>query len=188
MQWEPDDKAWQAYIKMEVRYQEYDRASAIYERWVAVRPEPRVWVKWGKFEEERGNLIKAREVFQQALEFFGDEEEQIEKAQAVFNAFAKMETRLKEYERARVIYKVSGIVSCPISHQTLSSSRYQGCPARNPLVCMRPTPNSRSSTARGQHWNLPFSESDVSSTRKRSHTMVEITTSGLTTLDLRRVP
>ncbi|PIL32658.1 hypothetical protein GSI_05362 [Ganoderma sinense ZZ0214-1] len=105
MQWEPDDKAWQAYIKLEQRYEEFDRASAIYERWVAVRPEPRVWVKWGKFEEERGRLDKAREVFQTALEFFGDDEEQIEKAQAVFNAFAKMETRLKEYERARVIYK-----------------------------------------------------------------------------------
>jgi len=118
MQWEPDDKAWQAYIKMEVRYQESDRASAVYERWVAVRPEPRVWVKWGKFEEERGNLLKAREVFQQALEFFGDEEEQIEKAQAVFSAFAKMETRLKEYERARVIYKVSRTVSFPaITHK-----------------------------------------------------------------------
>ncbi|GLB42431.1 putative pre-mRNA-splicing factor CLF1 [Lyophyllum shimeji] len=105
MQWEPDDKAWQAYVKLEERYQELDRASTIYERWVAVRPEPRVWVKWGKFEEERGRLDKAREVFQTALEFYGDEEEQIEKAQAVFNAFAKMETRLKEYERARVIYK-----------------------------------------------------------------------------------
>ncbi|KZT22885.1 protein prenylyltransferase [Neolentinus lepideus HHB14362 ss-1] len=105
MQWEPDDKAWQAYIKMEERYNELDRASAIYERWVAVRPEPRVWVKWGKFEEERGKLDKAREVFQTALEFFGDDSEQVEKAQAVFGAFAKMETRLKEYERARVIYK-----------------------------------------------------------------------------------
>ena len=108
MQWEPDNKAWQAYIKLEQRYQELDRASAIFERWVAVRPEPRVWVKWGKFEEERGRLDKAREVFQTALEFFGDDEEQIEKAQAVFNAFAKMETRLKEFERARVIYKVRG--------------------------------------------------------------------------------
>ena len=48
---------------------------------------------------------KAREVFQTALEFFGDEEEQVEKAQAVFGAFARMETRLKEFERARVIYK-----------------------------------------------------------------------------------
>ncbi|KAH0827978.1 hypothetical protein J3R83DRAFT_3617 [Lanmaoa asiatica] len=86
---------------MEERYNEFDRASVIYERWIAVRPEPRVWVKWAKFEEERGKLDKAREVFQTALQFFGDEEEQIEKAQAVFNAFAKMETRLKEYERAR---------------------------------------------------------------------------------------
>jgi crooked neck len=105
MQWEPEDKAWQAYIKMEERYNEPDRASVIYERWIAVRPEPRVWVKWAKFEEERGKLDKGREVFQTALQFFGDEEEQIEKAQAVFNAFAKMEIRLKEYERARVIYK-----------------------------------------------------------------------------------
>ncbi|KAJ8081873.1 NineTeen Complex (NTC) component [Marasmius tenuissimus] len=105
MQWEPDDKAWQAYIKMEERYGELDRASAIYERWVAIRPEPRVWVKWGKFEEDRQKLDKAREVFQTALEFFGDDEQQVEKAQAVFSAFAKMETRLKEYERARVIYK-----------------------------------------------------------------------------------
>jgi crooked neck len=106
MQWEPDDKAWQAYIKMEERYSEFDRASVLYERWIAVRPDPRVWVKWAKFEEERGKLDKAREVFQTALQFFGDEEEQVEKAQAVFNSFAKMETRLKEYERARVIYKV----------------------------------------------------------------------------------
>ncbi|KAG1725862.1 hypothetical protein EDB19DRAFT_1946632, partial [Suillus lakei] len=89
MQWEPDDKAWQAYIKMEERRE----------------AGPEVWVKWAKFEEERSKLDKAREVFQTALQFFGDEEEQVEKAQAVFNAFAKMETRLKEYERARVIYK-----------------------------------------------------------------------------------
>lgn len=105
MAWEPDDKAWQAYIKLEIRYNEHNRASAIYERWVAVRPEPRVWVKWGKFEEERSKVDKAREVFQSALEFFGDEEEQVEKAQAVFGSFARMETRIKEYERARVIYK-----------------------------------------------------------------------------------
>ncbi|KAI0301283.1 pre-mRNA-splicing factor CLF1 [Russula brevipes] len=105
MAWEPVDKAWQAYIKLESRYNELDRASAIHERWVAVRPDPRVWVKWGKFEEERGKVDKARDVFQTALEFFGDEEEQVDKAQAVFGSFAKMETRLKEYERARVIYK-----------------------------------------------------------------------------------
>jgi len=70
-----------------------------------VRPEPRVWVKWGKFEEEHSKLEKACEVFQTALGFYGDDEEQIEKAQVVFSVFAKMETRPKEYEHARVIYK-----------------------------------------------------------------------------------
>ena len=111
MQWEPDDKAWSAYIKLEERYQEHDRASAIYERWIAIRPEPRNWIKWAKFEEERSRVDKAREVFQTAVEFFGDEEEQVEKAQAVFGAFARMETRLKEYERARVVYKVRSLSS-----------------------------------------------------------------------------
>jgi crooked neck len=107
MAWEPDDKAWSAYIKIEERYQEFERASEIYKRWVAVRPEPRVWVKWSKFEEERGMIDRARDVYDTALRFFGDEEDEVDKAQAVFAAFAKMETRLKEYERARVIYKVS---------------------------------------------------------------------------------
>lgn len=189
MQWEPDDKAWQAYIKMEVRYQELDRASAIYERWVAVRPEPRVWVKWGKFEEERANLTKAREVFQQALEFFGDEEEQIEKAQAVFSSFAKMETRLKEYERARVIYKVSKAAPClAATHQTLCSSPCLGYLVQNLPLCMRPTPNSKNSTEPGQHWNPPFSANGVFSMRKSSHMTDEIMMSGLITLDSRRVP
>jgi crooked neck len=48
------------------------------------------------------------------LEFFGDSEEEVEKAQAVFASFAKMETRLKEYERARIIYKVRLPIS-PVS-------------------------------------------------------------------------
>lgn len=106
MAWEPNDKAWQSYIKLEERYNELERASAIYERWIGVRPIPKNWVTWAKFEEDRGKADKSREVFQTALEFYGDEEEQVEKAQAVFSAFARMETRLKEYERARVIYKV----------------------------------------------------------------------------------
>lgn len=74
-------------------------------------------------------------MFQTALEFFGDEEEQVEKAQvsfidglfpsvltlqAVFSAFARMETRLKEYERARVIYKVS----CQIRQEDKADSQF----------------------------------------------------------------
>ncbi|KAG2046043.1 hypothetical protein BDR06DRAFT_1039780 [Suillus hirtellus] len=83
MQWEPDNQAWEAYIKMAERYDKSDRAT--------VRPDPRVWVKWAKFEEEQWKLDKAREVFQTTLQ--------------AGNALAKMETQLEEYEHARVIYK-----------------------------------------------------------------------------------
>ena len=72
-----------------------DRASAIDERFIGCKPVPKNWIAWSKFEEDRGQagtyilirigcadtVDKAREVFQTALEFFGDEEEQIEKAQ-----------------------------------------------------------------------------------------------------------
>jgi len=192
MQWEPDDKAWQAYIKMEHRYQELDRASLIYERWIAVRPQPRVWVKWGKFEEERGRLDKAREVFQAALEFFGDDEEQVEKAQAVFNAFAKMETRLKEYERARVIYKAS-------SRSRLSSINLQlnliplslHFHASHDQSLVRSTlhiPNLKNNMARVQRLRILCLENAAFSMRKNSHMTDAIMMYGSTTPAWRKVP
>lgn len=56
MAWEPDEKAWSAYIKLEVRYNEMNRASKLYERMINCHPEPKHFVKWAKFEEERGNV------------------------------------------------------------------------------------------------------------------------------------
>ncbi|GAA5830801.1 hypothetical protein JCM11251_001079 [Rhodosporidiobolus azoricus] len=105
MAWEPDEKAWSAYIKMEVRYNEMDRASKLYERMINCHPEPKHFVKWAKFEEERGNVDRAREIYQMGFEFYGQDEEGIDKSQSLYSAFAKMETRHKEYERARMIYK-----------------------------------------------------------------------------------
>ncbi|GAA5895176.1 hypothetical protein JCM8208_000136 [Rhodotorula glutinis] len=105
MAWEPDEKAWSAYIKMEVRYGEFDRASKIYERMINCHPEPKHFVKWAKFEEERSNVDRAREIYQLGFEFFGQDEEGIDKSQSLYSAMAKMEVRLKEYERARLIYK-----------------------------------------------------------------------------------
>lgn len=111
MAWEPDEKAWSAYIKMEVRYGEFDRASKIYERMINCHPEPKHFVKWAKFEEERSNVDRAREIYQLGFEFFGQDEEGIDKSQSLYSAMAKMEVRLKEYERARLIYKVRPALS-----------------------------------------------------------------------------
>jgi crooked neck len=102
MQWEPDEAAWQAYIKMEKRYGEIGRARAIFERFVQVHPTPVNWLKWARFEEENADAENVREVFSSAMETFGEGEFMDER---IYVAFARYETRLKEYERARTIYK-----------------------------------------------------------------------------------
>lgn len=189
MAWEPDDKAWQAYIKMEERYGELDRASAIYARWVGVRPEPRVWVKWAKFEEERGKPDKAREVFQTALEFFGDGAEEVAQAQAVFAAFAKMETRLKEYDRARVIYKVSWrrvIANVEVNSDDYGSLRYLEYPGPSLPLFLRLIPNLRSSMASVLVLKRRFSVVVAFNTKMSFSRIPAIMTSGLIILVLKK--
>ncbi|TKX23953.1 pre-mRNA-splicing factor clf1 [Elsinoe australis] len=101
MSWEPDENAWSAYIKLEKRYGEFDRARAVFERFTIVHPEPRNWLKWTRFEEENGTSDLVREVFGMAIETLGDDFID----EKVFIAYAKFEAKLKEYERARAIYK-----------------------------------------------------------------------------------
>ncbi|RKP24063.1 hypothetical protein SYNPS1DRAFT_17693, partial [Syncephalis pseudoplumigaleata] len=101
MQWQPDEAAWMAYAKMEMRYDEVDRARAIYRRFVQVHPMTKNWLKWVKFEEDLSNIDHAREIFDQAFQFLGDDHMD----QKLVIAFAKFETKQREYERARAIYK-----------------------------------------------------------------------------------
>ena len=101
MSWEPAEEAWMAYIKLEKRYAEYDRARSIFERFTIVHPEPRNWIKWAKFEEENGTSSLVREVFGAAIEALGDDFMD----EKLFIAYARYEAKLKEYERARAIYK-----------------------------------------------------------------------------------
>lgn len=101
MSWEPDEAAWNAYIKLEKRYGEFLRARMIFERLTVVHPEPRNWIRWARFEEECGTSDYVREVFGLAVEALGDQFMD----EKLFMAYAKFEVQLKEYERARAIYK-----------------------------------------------------------------------------------
>ena len=101
MSWEPDETAWMAYVKLEKRYGEYDRARSIFERFTIVHPEPRNWIRWTRFEEENGTSSLVREVFGTAIEMLGDDFMD----EKLFIAYARFEAKLKEYERARAIYK-----------------------------------------------------------------------------------
>lgn len=101
MSWEPDEGAWSAYIKLEKRYGEFERVRAIFERFTVVHPEPRNWIKWARFEEEYGTSDLVREVYGLAIETLGEDFMD----EKIFISYARFETRLKEFERARVIYK-----------------------------------------------------------------------------------
>jgi len=101
MQWEPEEAAWSAYIKMEKRHGEFEKARAIFERFTVVHPEPKNWIKWAKFEEENGTSDLVRDVFGTAVETLGDDFMD----EKLFMAYARFEAKLKEFERARAIYK-----------------------------------------------------------------------------------
>ncbi|EON61372.1 pre-mRNA-splicing factor CLF1 [Coniosporium apollinis CBS 100218] len=101
MAWEPDENAWSAYIKLEKRYGEFARARAIFERFTVVHPEPRNWIKWARFEEENGTSDLVRDVFGMAIETLGEEFMD----EKLFIAYARFEMKLREYERARAIYR-----------------------------------------------------------------------------------
>ena len=101
MQWRPDEAAWSSYIKLEKRYGEFERAREIFRLFTMVHPEPRNWIKWAKFEEEHGTSDLVREVFGEAVETLGDDFVD----EKLFIAYSRFEAKLKEYERARAIYK-----------------------------------------------------------------------------------
>ncbi|GAB7348633.1 hypothetical protein MBLNU459_g7006t1 [Dothideomycetes sp. NU459] len=101
MSWEPSEDAWSAYIKLEKRYGEFDRARAIFERFTIVHPEPKNWIKWARFEEENGTSDLVREVFGMAIETLGEDFMD----EKLFITYAKYEAKLKEFERARAIFK-----------------------------------------------------------------------------------
>ena len=101
MEWEPEEQAWLSYIKMELRYKELDLARAIYERFVQVHPEVKNWIRYARFEEQNGYLANARNVFERASDFFGEQHMD----EKLYIAFAKFEEGCREYERTRAIYK-----------------------------------------------------------------------------------
>ncbi|KAK3383873.1 hypothetical protein B0T24DRAFT_66275 [Lasiosphaeria ovina] len=123
MKWHPDEQAWSAYIRLEKRYGEFDRAREIFRAFTVVHPEPRTWLKWAKFEEEYGTTDTVREVFQTAIqtiaELMGDDAVD----EKLFVAYARYEARLREYARARAIYKF-GLDNLPRSKSMALHAQY----------------------------------------------------------------
>ncbi len=119
LKWEPGEEVWNAYIRLEKRYNEYERARDIFRSYTVIHPYPRTWIKWAKYEEEYGTSDVVREVFQTAIESLGDEFVD----EKLFVSYARFEAKLKEYERARAIYKF-GLDNLPRARSMLLHKEY----------------------------------------------------------------
>ncbi|KAF2667512.1 pre-mRNA-splicing factor clf1 [Microthyrium microscopicum] len=119
MKWEPDPAAWSAFVKFETRYQEWDRARSIFERFTMVHPETTNWLKWARWEKEHGTTDLVREVYTMALETLGEDFMD----EKLVIQFARFETTLKEFERARALYKFA-LDLLPISKSRALNDAY----------------------------------------------------------------
>ncbi|GAB6020509.1 Crooked neck-like protein 1 [Chamberlinius hualienensis] len=66
-----------------------------------VHPDPKNWIRYARFEEQHGFISSGRAVFEQAIEFFGEDHMD----EKLFIAFAKFEENQREHDRVRVIFK-----------------------------------------------------------------------------------
>lgn len=111
--WHPPVSAWDAYINFEKRYGEFDNVRQIFSRYVVASPGGETWLKWIKFElSSRDGGEYTRSVFESAIDTLISENKQGQKDGldpqfgAIIDKWTIWETSMKEYERAREIYRL----------------------------------------------------------------------------------
>lgn len=114
MEWEPDENAWYAYITFEKKNGEINLVRNVFRRFISVHHKVKVWsffflkfivqvwLKFARFEEKQGEIESSREIYEESLDVFSEEPEDLVN---IYIAFADFEERMKEIERTRVIYK-----------------------------------------------------------------------------------
>ena len=101
MRWEPDHNGWNAYVRFETRYQEWEFVRDVYRRYCACHPSVKSFVRWAKFEFGLGEVSRAREIYENAVEQMALEVD----VDQLYVAFARFEQLAGELERARGVYK-----------------------------------------------------------------------------------
>lgn len=122
LKWQPSANAWLSYINMEKRYQEYDKVRDIYGRFTLVHAQSENWIKWARFEEEFGTTDNVRDVYTLAIDSIISLGDQF-LDEKILLAWAKWEARVKEWERARAIFKL-GLERLPKSKSTSLYNAY----------------------------------------------------------------
>ncbi|KAJ4453836.1 putative Protein crooked neck [Paratrimastix pyriformis] len=105
MGWKPDTPAWIAFVKLEMRYHEHERARQILERFIQCHPVLPSYLKYAKFLEKNLHDIEgARAIYQRAYAELGLT---FANTDQYYCAFAQFEERRSRFpvERARTLYR-----------------------------------------------------------------------------------
>lgn len=56
-----------------MRYNEVDRARAVFDRYVEILPSVKAWVRYAKFELQNNDVARARSCYERAMEALGED-------------------------------------------------------------------------------------------------------------------
>jgi len=100
MTWEPTDNAWMAYAKFEERMGKINNAREVLYKYIECRNKLSSYLRVAKFEEKFSNYESCRRIYESALADLGSKA----LVEDFFIAFIKFEIRMKEFERARILF------------------------------------------------------------------------------------
>lgn len=111
LEWKPNEAAWDAYINFEKRYEEYDNVRVIFTRYLKAFANGKTWLKWIDFEindapANNEQVLYIRSVFELAADSLLKKKSVDENLPVIIKQWADWEISVKEYERARSIYKI----------------------------------------------------------------------------------
>lgn len=101
LKWFPENTAYFAYIRFELRNSLPLNARRVYEQLVLAYPTAQSYIKFSKFEESQQNYAYARKIYERATDQLLPHQLTV----GLFIAFAKFEERRRQIPRARTIYK-----------------------------------------------------------------------------------
>jgi crooked neck len=101
MTWNPSDNAWMSYAKFEERMGDVNRARQLLYRYIEKNNKLEAYLRVAKFENKHQNKNACRSLYESALADLGN----LALDEDFFISFIKFEIRMKEFDRARVLFK-----------------------------------------------------------------------------------
>lgn len=105
MAWEPPAANFLSFAKFERRQRNWEGARSVFATLVAVHGGAKNWLRYAEFEASVGQLQRAEEVFQRAIEATNDEDEDDEESEnaapKLYTAYARLLVKQRRIDEAR---------------------------------------------------------------------------------------